>query len=998
MSTTGPVSKTLTIYIDTASAQRAQATLQSSIDKSTQKIQKLKKEGKDATAEIEELGKMKDKFEEMGRIIDGKAAPSIKMMRKHVQDLKRELESMSKDNPRYAETFDKYKKAAANLGELEKQIRSVGGAMKDVASGSGLFGAIFGGNLAANALQQGLSKMKEFVSESSRLAMEAEGIGRAFQRLNRPGLLDELRKATKGTVSDMELMRNAINFNNFGLPVEKLATALDFARKRAADTGQEVDFLVNSIVIGIGRQSPLILDNLGINAKRIASEFQRTGNFADAAFKIIQEEVGKTGEDLQRFADVQSRINVMIENQQAKLGSWYNGYKGFLLSLLQDLPTLQQGLAPNTEIYIEMQRQARHAQEQIEQINKNANILFNTNFKQFTDEFTSTDFKGRDKVKQQALAMYNYLSSNAKTFYKNDAASLQFYLTSLKTAYDQATTKFKATPIDLNKLSTKDIKGMNKEQLTALGEQIDQSTNSMTSGDKASIQRNIKLKDAMQKQLDIISGAQQKQAESEYKNNQKAQEAKFKQLQEHLEKNETLVNTMAAKSFGDQKSIDDAELQAVRDKYKEWFGIALGHAVETAQLTEQQQRELDALLVEQAKKDAERFNQQREKEKQQQLQAYNDEKEQLKTALDNKNKETIAAAERRFLKAKAFSSEELDAEEALINAKFEVEKQQFKSGSEQLLLLEQQRNEAIENARKAHVQRLADMTMQAVQGIANVYSSFINLQNQQGAAALERERAENDKKKESYKKMLEAKSITQQQYDKMAQDADAAFRAKENAEKRKEFNRNKSVQYITAGIDAAKSITGIWAQFGANPIIAGILTAISVAATGVQIASIAKQRYPEYGKGGMTDGPSHSEGGIDMINSRTGQKVGELEGREAVLSRNTVKNNPEIVAALLNTSMNHNGAAIRWQTQRQAQLNSQMLQERMNFARMYGNGGTVPSAKQDGLVWDDDMRDTLKEFNANLKRGVKAYIVYQDWDKANNTVNELKAASGINTA
>ena len=91
----------------------------------------------------------------------------------------------------------------------------------------------------------------------------------AFERLNQPGLLDRLKEATHGTVSEVELMKQAIKFENFKLPLEDLATYLAFAQQKAKDTGESVDYMVNSITTGLGRQSKQILDNLGISAAEL---------------------------------------------------------------------------------------------------------------------------------------------------------------------------------------------------------------------------------------------------------------------------------------------------------------------------------------------------------------------------------------------------------------------------------------------------------------------------------------------------------------------------------------------------------------------------------------------------------------------------------------------------------------------------------------------------------------------------------------------------------
>lgn len=230
-----------------------------------------------------------------------------------------------------AKAFD-----AKEIAAFNRQIEAIQGRITQLtttakSNGGGLFSTILQGvgiGTGIGLVTQGVGLLKDFVTESSQLAAETEGVARAFDRLNAPELLDNLRTATKGTVSDLELMKQAVQFNNFGLPVEKLGIALEFARQRAADTGQSIDYLVQSIVTGIGRQSPLILDNLGINAKRVADRFKETGNFAEAAFAIIQEESAKSGKSLDTFSEKQARMNANIQNFKSRIGGYINAVIG----------------------------------------------------------------------------------------------------------------------------------------------------------------------------------------------------------------------------------------------------------------------------------------------------------------------------------------------------------------------------------------------------------------------------------------------------------------------------------------------------------------------------------------------------------------------------------------------------------------------------------------------------------------------------------------------
>ncbi|RYD50676.1 MAG: hypothetical protein EOP52_13525 [Sphingobacteriales bacterium] len=221
-----------------------------------------------------------------------------------------------------------------DIRNYDRQIRQLETRMSrlnDTSGGGGIQGQILqglgvgAGFGIADIVGSGLSALKDFIRESSALAKEAEGVERAFTRLNKPDLLSDLRSATKGTVSDLELMKQTVQFNNFQLPVDKLSTALAFARQRARDTGASVDYLVQSIVTGIARQSPLILDNLGINIKRVQEEFKSTGDFALAAFNIIEEETRKSGVSVEGFADKTDRLATTWDNFKVKAGVFFQG-------------------------------------------------------------------------------------------------------------------------------------------------------------------------------------------------------------------------------------------------------------------------------------------------------------------------------------------------------------------------------------------------------------------------------------------------------------------------------------------------------------------------------------------------------------------------------------------------------------------------------------------------------------------------------------------------
>ena len=212
------------------------------------------------------------------------------------------------------------------ITEAKQELYGLGDAAKSIGGGAGGGGrfldmiSVAGGNLIASGVQKLGSELADTIEQSIELARQGEGVRMAFERLNRPGLLDTLKEATHGTVSELELMQQAIKFDNFKLPVEDLATYLGFAQQKAKDTGESIDYLVNSIVTGLGRQSVMILDNLGISASEIRNRMKEGGDMTKAVAEIIREEMAKAGDYIETAADRAARAAADAKNKMENLG------------------------------------------------------------------------------------------------------------------------------------------------------------------------------------------------------------------------------------------------------------------------------------------------------------------------------------------------------------------------------------------------------------------------------------------------------------------------------------------------------------------------------------------------------------------------------------------------------------------------------------------------------------------------------------------------------
>ena len=189
----------------------------------------------------------------------------------------------------------------------------------------------------------GVREILQFEVQASKLAGTFEDVAAAFARLNRPDLLQKLRDATQGAVADLELMQQAIMAENFKIPLDVMVRGLEFATIRAKETGQEIDYLVNSFVTGMGRKSIMILDNLGLSMQEIQAETKRVGDFAEAVGIIMERELAKAGEQGISTAVAWSQVGAEFDNLTITLGTLINDF-GEMNQRLQTLASIIGGI------------------------------------------------------------------------------------------------------------------------------------------------------------------------------------------------------------------------------------------------------------------------------------------------------------------------------------------------------------------------------------------------------------------------------------------------------------------------------------------------------------------------------------------------------------------------------------------------------------------------------------------------------------------------------
>jgi hypothetical protein len=108
-----------------------------------------------------------------------------------------------------------------------------------------------------------------------------------------------------------------------------------------------VNYLVDSIVTGLGRKSLPILDNLGLSAEEIRNRMKETGDMTTAVAEIIQERMEAAGGYVETAADRAAQAQVRLDNAMTELGNTMNSLTGTGATLWTELEIGAVNLANN---------------------------------------------------------------------------------------------------------------------------------------------------------------------------------------------------------------------------------------------------------------------------------------------------------------------------------------------------------------------------------------------------------------------------------------------------------------------------------------------------------------------------------------------------------------------------------------------------------------------------------------------------------------------------
>lgn len=186
---------------------------------------------------------------------------------------------------------------------------------------------------------------------------------------------------------------------------------------------------------------------------------------------------------------------------------------------------------------------------------------------------------------------------------------------------------------------------------------------------------------------------------------------------------------------------------------------------------------------------------------------------------------------------------------------------------------------------------------------------------------------------------------------------------KEAEKERKKINRDKKRSMIAEAVaNQALGIVKIWGNKGYSPITAGILTALLLATTGVQIDMLSKQKFE---KGGIVQGKRHSQGGVPI----------EVEGNEMIFSRKATMGNESLLLALNSALEGRNANSLTVSGNRNVSVpNSSSSSSVQNLEKQFeGLQKSIENIQMNVVLQGEflsDIKLSKKVENGNRKRSI----------------------------
>ena len=241
---------------------------------------------------------------------------------KEINRLNKEVGSLTKQVDKSKTSVKGQKKS---FDSLAKSTSNVTGLLTKITLGLGAMGIAVKGiefaNMAADA-EQAADAFDKIVTD-----MGADSVA----------VFEEIKAAAQGLIPDAAIKQSATTALSLGVPLEKLAQLMEVARAKSREMGTDAKKAFEDLATGIGRGSPMILDNLGLTIKLGAANEKMAASLGKTVKELTKEEktlaltnavIDAGATSVERYADAAltskekiAKMNASLDNLKVAVGS-----------------------------------------------------------------------------------------------------------------------------------------------------------------------------------------------------------------------------------------------------------------------------------------------------------------------------------------------------------------------------------------------------------------------------------------------------------------------------------------------------------------------------------------------------------------------------------------------------------------------------------------------------------------------------------------------------
>lgn len=237
-------------------------------------------------------------------------------------------------------------KIGTDTAELKTGVAEVNSKLDQLENGftKSATKASFFGNMLADLAQKGARMAIDAIVDLTQRAEKVSAVSGSFSRLTQTvgetgqAFLNVSRTATKGLISDFDLMQAANKAILLGLPVtsQSFGQLAQTAVVLGRAMGQGPNKSLDDLIVALGRASPLILDNLGLTVKvgeanelyaaklgkssSQLTESEKKMAFYNAAIDLARQKVTELGGIQDRSTDIITKVKVAWDNLLNRMG------------------------------------------------------------------------------------------------------------------------------------------------------------------------------------------------------------------------------------------------------------------------------------------------------------------------------------------------------------------------------------------------------------------------------------------------------------------------------------------------------------------------------------------------------------------------------------------------------------------------------------------------------------------------------------------------------